>query len=82
VRTRHDDAIARLRAAAQPSRPRPAELDAYLDAVRRHAYRVTDAQIEALKAAGFSEDAIFEHTVSAAVGAGLSRLDAALRTLA
>jgi alkylhydroperoxidase family enzyme len=49
--------------------------------VRRHAYKVTDAQIEALRAADFSEDDIFELTVAAAVGAGLDRLDAGLRTL-
>jgi hypothetical protein len=34
-----------------------------------------------VKDAGFSEDEIFEHTVSAAVAAGLERLDAGLRAL-
>ena len=34
-----------------------------------------------LKAAGFSEEEIFEHTVSAAVAAGLERLAAGLGTL-
>ena len=54
---------------------------AYAAAVRRHAYRVTDAQVEALRAAGLSEDDVFELTVAAAVGAGLDRLDAGMRTL-
>ena len=62
-------------------RPAPPEFAAYLEKVRLHAYKVTDADIEALKSAGFSEDEIFEHTVSAAVAAGLERLDAGLATL-
>ena len=37
--------------------------------------------IEALKQLGFTEDEIFEHTVSAAVAAGLERLDAGLAAL-
>ena len=37
--------------------------------------------VRRLKDAGHSEDEIFEQTVSAAVGAGLERLDAALETL-
>ena len=53
----------------------------YLDMVRRHAYRVTDGDVERLKSAGLSEDEIFEHTVAAAVAAGLERLDAGLRAL-
>jgi hypothetical protein len=81
VRTRYDDGIARLRDAAQPGRPAPPDLEPYLDKVRRHAYRVTDREVEELKAA-HSEDELFEHTVSAAVDSGLLRLRAALRTLA
>ena len=53
----------------------------YLEMVRRHAYRVTDGDVERLKSAGLSEDEIFEHTVAAAVAAGLERLDAGLRAL-
>lgn len=43
--------------------------------------KVTDRDIEELKEAGFSEDEIFEQTVSVAVAAGLERLDAGLGTL-
>ena len=70
-----------LRAAAQPDRPAPSALAAYLEKVRLHAYRVTDADVQRLKDVGFSEDDIFEHTVSAAVAAGLERLDAGLAAL-
>ena len=79
--TRYDELIARLREAAHPERATPAELEAYVEKVRLHAYDVTDEEVEALKRAGFSEDALFEHTVSAAVAAGLERLDAALAVL-
>ena len=79
--TRYDELIADLRAAAKPDRPAPPELARYLEKVRLHAYKVTDRDIDDLKAAGFTEDEIFEHTVSAAVRAGLERLDAGLATL-
>jgi alkylhydroperoxidase family enzyme len=62
-------------------RPAPPEFADYLEKVRLHAYKVTDADIERLKSAGFTEDEIFEQTVSAAVAAGLERFDAAMRTL-
>src|SRR5262245_53526333 len=54
---------------------------AYVDKVSRHAYRVSDDDVAALKTAGFSEDAIFEITVAAAVAAGLDRLERGLRLL-
>lgn len=79
--TRYDDLIAELRAAAQPGRPPPPALAPYLEKVRLHAYKVTDGDVERLKARGFSEDDVFEHTVSAAVAAGLERLEAGLRAL-
>jgi alkylhydroperoxidase family enzyme len=81
MKTRYDQLTERLRQTAQPDRPAPPEMAAYLEKVRLHAYKVTDRDIEQLKAAGFSEDEIFEHTVSAATAAGLERLDAALATL-
>jgi alkylhydroperoxidase family enzyme len=81
MKTRYDELIARLRAAAEPERAAPAELSGYLEKVRLHAYKVTDRDIDELKAAGLNEDEIFEHTVSAAVAAGLERLDVGLGTL-
>jgi alkylhydroperoxidase family enzyme len=50
----------------------------YLDLVCRHAYRVTDEDIEGLRSAGLDDDAIFELTVAAAVGAAVERLRAGL----
>jgi alkylhydroperoxidase family enzyme len=81
VTTRYDELIERLRKAAQSERPAPPELARYLEKVRLHAYKVTDRDVEELKAAGLSEDEIFEHTVAAATAAGLERLDAALATM-
>ena len=79
--TRYDSLVERLREAAQPEREAPPELGPYLDKVRRNAYEVTDDDIQALKDAGYSEDVIFEQTVSVAVAAGLERLEAALEVL-
>jgi alkylhydroperoxidase family enzyme len=81
VRTAYDDAIERLRVAADPDRQAPPEMKAYLDKVRRHAYRVVDDDVERLREAGFTEDEIFEQTVSVAVAAGLTRLETALRVV-
>jgi len=81
MRTRYDELIDRLRESAQPERQAPQEFAAYLEKVRLHAYKVTDADVRALKDAGYSEDEIFEHTVSAAVAAGLQRLEAGLAAL-
>ena len=71
------DPIDELRglAAAAPAPRR--ELASYLEKVRTRAYTITDADIDELKAAGASEDEIFEVTVAAAIGEGLRRLDAA-----
>ena len=81
MKTRYDELIAQLRAAAAPERATPAELSGYIEKVRLNAYKVTDRDVDELKATGFSEKEIFEHTVSAAVAAGLERLDAGLGTL-
>jgi len=71
-----------LRAVAAPRGPAPDAMRPYLEKVRTRAFSVTDADVDALKAAGFSEDEIFEQTVSVAVAEGLRRLDAASRILA
>jgi len=56
-------------------------LTAYLDKVARHAYKVTDEDLAALQRAGHSDDALFEVTVSAALGAALGRLERGLAAL-
>ena len=58
----------------------PADLRSYVEKVRNDAYKVTDADIEALKR-GYSEDEIFELTASAALGAALMRLERGLIAL-
>jgi alkylhydroperoxidase family enzyme len=59
----------------------PAELTGYVTKVALHAYKTLDEDIEALRNAGYSEDAIFEITLSAAIGAGQARLERGLVAL-
>lgn len=70
-----------IRYAAASGSDVPSVARAYVEKVRRHAYKVVDRDVEELKAAGWSEDQIFELTVATAVGAGVSRLDHARRAL-
>jgi alkylhydroperoxidase family enzyme len=79
--TRYDSLVERLRQAAQPDREAPPEFAPYLDKVRRNAYKVTDEDIRALRDAGYSEDVIFEQTLSVAVATGLERLEVGLEAL-
>jgi alkylhydroperoxidase family enzyme len=59
----------------------PPELAGFVDKVARNAYRVTGADVEALRSAGYSQEAIFEITVSAALGAASARLERGLAAL-
>ena len=70
-----------LRAAVGALPPAPAAMASYLDKVRTRAYEIEDADVDALEAAGLSEDEIFEQTVAAAVGEGFRRLEAGLRAV-
>jgi alkylhydroperoxidase family enzyme len=79
--TRYDSLVERLRQAAQPDREAPPEFAPYLEKVRSNAYKVTDEDIQKLRDSGYSEDVIFEQTVSVAVAAGLKRLEAGLGAL-
>jgi alkylhydroperoxidase family enzyme len=78
---RVSEQIDELRRIAASVDPAPPGLEAYLAKVRDRAYTVTDADVEALKAEGFSEDEIFEQTVATAIREGLRRLDAAERAI-
>jgi alkylhydroperoxidase family enzyme len=53
----------------------PKPLDAYVEKVARWAYKVTDEDVDALKQAGYTEQAIFELTLAAALGAAVSALE-------
>lgn len=55
-----------------------AELAVLVEKIARHAWKVTDRDVEQAKQAGSSEDAVFELTVAAAAGAGSARLERAL----
>jgi len=66
-----------LRSLNAQATPAPHEMDAYLAKVRDRAYTVVDADVDALKEAGLSEDEIFENTVAVAIAEGLRRLDRA-----
>jgi alkylhydroperoxidase family enzyme len=63
--------IAELRAVVAGTDAPPDVMASYLEKVR-------DDDIEALKAAGLTEDEIFEQTVATAIGQGLRRFDAAM----
>jgi len=75
------------RAAAAGGRPGeaagaiPPELAGFVDKVIQHAWQVTDEDVARLKSAGYSEDAIFELAVAAALGAAMGRLERGLAAL-
>ena len=56
-------------------------LGTLIDKLATHASRVTDSDIAAVKASGFSEDQIFEIAVCAAIGQANRQYDAALAAL-
>ena len=56
----------------------PPDLRAYVEKVALHANKVTDADVNGLREGGYSEDAIFELTLAAALGAAQARLAAGL----
>ena len=70
-----------LSASRQAQAAIPPELETYIEKVTLHAYKVTDEDIAKLKALGYSEDELFEITISAALGAGRSRLEFGLAAL-
>lgn len=61
---------------SRPERAGESELERFCALVAERSYRVSAADIAALKRAGHSEDEIFEAIVVAAAGAAQRRLDA------
>ena len=53
----------------------------YVKKVWQRAHEITSEDVAALRQIGYSEDQIFELTVSASMGAGLVRLESALSAL-
>ena len=68
-----------VRVAAGSGGELPEPIGSYAAKVRDRSYRITETDFAGLTSAGLSDDAIFEITVAAAVGAALQRLDAGLR---
>jgi len=70
-----------LRRAAAERGELPESLAGYVDLLHEHADRIGVADIAALHRAGHDDDAIFEITVAAAVGAASYRCQRALAVL-
>jgi len=68
-------------AGARSGAPAPSPFGNYVDKVAQHAYKVTDADVAALRTVGQSEDAVFEVTAAAALGAALGRLERGMAAL-
>ena len=66
---------------AEQSAEIPEAWQPYLQKVALHAYKITDADIQQLKEAGYTEDEIFELTIASALGASRARLDLGLSLL-
>jgi alkylhydroperoxidase family enzyme len=82
-----EDILTKLRAlrdrvgAAGRGRSPDAPLTAYLDKVGRRAHAITDEEVQALLAAGHSEDEIFEATLSVAMSTAIAQTEAGLAAL-
>jgi AhpD family alkylhydroperoxidase len=70
-----------LRSAAAGEGVLPEPLRHYAETVRDASYKVADADIAELTAAGHTEDEVFEVTAAAAVGAALRSFDAGRRAI-
>ena len=66
---------ARLRGGARANLPIPEDLQPYVEKLAKYAYRITDEDIESLRAAGYTKDAIFELTLAGAWGASVVALE-------
>jgi hypothetical protein len=69
-----------IRSAAAEGKGAPADLQALVDKIHRHAYKVTDDDIVRSQAK-YGDDQMFEIVVSAALGASRQRLIAGLEAL-
>ena len=78
------DEAARLagRDAPPPSDEVPEALVPLVEKVVFHAYKITDDDIDAARAAGHDEDELFDVIVAAALGAGLVRRERGLAAIA
>jgi hypothetical protein len=70
-----------IRASLVAAKPVSGKLGAFAIKVQENSASITDEHVAALKAAGYSDEQIFECIVAAAVGAGMVRLEAGLALL-
>jgi hypothetical protein len=70
-----------VRQAICDGHPVPGPLGSYANKVAEHSYAISDADIAELHEARYTDDQIFEATVSAALGAAILRLDCILHAL-
>jgi len=59
----------------------PEAIETWVKKVTLSAYKTMDEEVEAMIAAGYSEDEIFEVTLAATLGASLARLEQGLALL-
>ncbi|HMF89086.1 MAG TPA: hypothetical protein VKL40_00475 [Candidatus Angelobacter sp.] len=59
----------------------PEALREFVEKIADRPWTVSDQDFARLRAAGYSEDELYEVTLAAAIGAGLQRFDAGLRAL-
>ncbi len=76
------DATTRQAAAAGILADADPAVAALVAKVHAQAWCITPADLEAVAAAGYSDEQVFELTVAASVGAGLHRLDVGLAAIA
>ena len=70
-----------VRRAAFEGRVEDPDLARYVTLVREQAGRIRDDDVERLRAAGLGDDAVFELTLAAALGAAAERLRAGMAVL-
>ncbi len=75
------DRAASLSGAERPAGDVPDDLKDYVDTIARHAFKITDEDVEALTGAGYREDELFELTLCAALGASVARFERGLAAL-
>jgi hypothetical protein len=73
-------APSRVREAVALRKDTPEELEALVEKVEKHAYKVTDEDVAKLKSK-YTDDQLFEIIVATALGASMRRLEAGLRAL-
>jgi alkylhydroperoxidase family enzyme len=69
------------RAHAPAAADLPLALADFLDKLAERPWTICDADFTRLRAAGYSDDQLYELTLASSIGAGLRRFDAGLRAL-